>query len=196
MPEVILIRLVRTPGALQSTRRILRCRHHNFPVLKNMAKKVVISKKNNEKLIKNAFARISRPNGTAPECPRAHMALRPNVLAPKYLRPDVSRPNAVYRFRLCVLKAEGLLQSKRFEIMEKLYTLKALLKMAGESMHTPHPTPLYPPLAISYRNRQRSLAYFSHLAPLILLFLLKSRAKRGPNAPPPYMRSCLFDSRY
>ena len=34
-------------------------------------------------------------------------------------------------------------------------------------MHTPHPTPLDPPLAISYKNHQKSLAYFSHLAPLI-----------------------------
>ena len=25
--------------------------------------------------------------------------------------------------------------------MEKLYTLKTFLKMAGEKMHTPHPTP-------------------------------------------------------
>ena len=34
-----------------------------------------------------------RPNGTASKCPRAHMTLRANVLAPKCLRPDVSRPN-------------------------------------------------------------------------------------------------------
>ena len=49
-------------------------------------------------------------------------------------------------------------------------------------MHAPHPTilyPLYPPLAISYRNHQKSLAYFSHLAPLILFFLLKGAIKRG-----------------
>ena len=63
--------------------------------------------------------------------------------------------------------------------MEKLYTSKVFLKMAGKRMHTPHPTPLYPPLAISYRNYQKSLAYFSHLAPLILFFLLKGRVKGG-----------------
>ena len=63
--------------------------------------------------------------------------------------------------------------------MEKLYTSKAFLKMAGGRMHTPHPTSLYPPKAISYRNHQKSLAYFSHLAPLILFFLLKGRVKRG-----------------
>ena len=32
-------------------------------------------------------------------------------------------------------------ESKRFEIMEKLYTSKTFLKMAGGRMHTPHPTP-------------------------------------------------------
>ena len=45
-------------------------------------------------------------------------------------------------------------------------------------MHTSYPTPLYSPLAISYRNHQKSLPYFSPLAPLILFFLLKGRIKR------------------
>ena len=64
--------------------------------------------------------------------------------------------------------------------MEKLYTLKAFLKMAGGRMHTPHPTPQ----AISYRNHQKSLAYFSHLAPLILFFFTKrqSQKKEGGGA--------------
>ena len=48
--------------------------------------------------------------------------------------------------------------------MGKLYTSKTFLKMAGGRMHTPHPTPL----AISYINHQKSLAYFSHLEPLNL----------------------------
>ena len=45
---------------------------------------------------------------------------------------------------------------------------------------------LYPPLTISYRNHQKSLAYFSHLPPLILFFLLKDKVKRRgawPSAP-------------
>ena len=63
--------------------------------------------------------------------------------------------------------------------MEKLYTSKTFFKMAGGRMHIPHPTPFYPPLAISYRNYQKSLAYFSHLAPLILFLLPKGRVKRG-----------------
>ena len=33
--------------------------------------------------------------------------------------------------------------------MEKLYSSKAFLKMAGERMHTPYPTPMDPPLAIA-----------------------------------------------
>ena len=51
--------------------------------------------------------------------------------------------------------------------------------MAGGRMHISHPTPLDSPLTISYGNHQKNLAYFSHLAPLVLLFLLKGRVKRG-----------------
>ena len=58
--------------------------------------------------------------------------------------------------------------------------------MAGGGMHTPHLNPLDPSLAISYRNHQKSLAYFSHLAPLTLFFFTKKRSQKGgtwPNAP-------------
>ena len=63
--------------------------------------------------------------------------------------------------------------------MEKLYTgtLKTFLKMGGGRMHTTHPTPLDPPLAISYRNHQKSMAYFSHLAPLLLFLLTKRQSQ-------------------
>ena len=47
-------------------------------------------------------------------------------------------------------------------------------------MHTPHPTPLDPTLAISYRNHQKSLAYFSHLTPLVLFFFTKRQSQKGP----------------
>ena len=47
--------------------------------------------------------------------------------------------------------------------MKKLHTSKIFFKMAGGSMHTPHPTPVDPPLATSYRNHQKSLAYFSEV---------------------------------
>ena len=71
---------------------------------------------------------------------------------------------------------------------EKWYTPKTLLKMAGRRMHTSHPTPLDPPLTISYRNHQKSLAYFSHLAPLILLFFTKRQSQKGGDGtmPPKY----------
>ena len=68
-------------------------------------------------------------------------------------------------------------------------TSKTFLKMAGGKMHTPHPTPLHKALAIScrsYRTHQKSLALFSHMAPLILFFLLKGKVKGGgawSNAP-------------
>ena len=46
------------------------------------------------------------------------------------------------------------------------------------------------PLVISYRNYQKSVAYFSLLAPSILFFLLKGGVKRGEgawhNGPPKY----------
>ena len=53
--------------------------------------------------------------------------------------------------------------------MEKLYASKNFLKVAGGRMHNPHPTPLNPLLAINCRNHQKSVAYFSHLAPLVVL---------------------------
>ena len=52
----------------------------------------------------------------------------------------------------------------------KLYSLKTQLKTAGEGVHTPYPTTMDPPLAISYTNHQKSLAYFSYLAPFALLY--------------------------
>ena len=52
--------------------------------------------------------------------------------------------------------------------MKKLYASNTFSITAGGRKHTPHPTPIGPPLAISYGNHQKSLAYFSHLAPLIL----------------------------
>ena len=59
--------------------------------------------------------------------------------------------------------------------MEKLHTSKEFLKMAFGRMHSPHPTTLHPPLAISYRSHQ----YFSHLAPLILFFFTKRQSQMG-----------------
>ena len=66
--------------------------------------------------------------------------------------------------------------------MEKLCASKTFLKMAGRRMYIPYPIPLDLPLAISYRINQKNLAYFRHLAPLVLFFLLKGRVKRGGGA--------------
>ena len=65
--------------------------------------------------------------------------------------------------------------------MENLYrpTSKTFLEMAGGRMHTPHSTPLDLPLAISYRNYQKSMAYFSHLALSVLFFFTKKLSQRG-----------------
>ena len=59
-------------------------------------------------------------------------------------------------------------------------------------MHIPHPTPLDSPLAVSYRNHQKNLAYFSHLAPLVLFLFTKRQSQReGGMAQWPYA----FESR-
>ena len=63
--------------------------------------------------------------------------------------------------------------------MEKLYASQTFLKMAGGRMHIPHSIPLDLPLAISYRNHQKSLTYFSHLAPLVLFFFTKRQRQKG-----------------
>ena len=51
--------------------------------------------------------------------------------------------------------------------------------MAGGRMDTPHPTPLDPPLVISYKSHRKSLVYFSHLARLILFFFTESHRQKG-----------------
>ena len=63
--------------------------------------------------------------------------------------------------------------------MKKLYTSTTFSKTAGGRRHTPHPTSLGPPLAISYENHQKSLAYSSHMAPLILLIFYQKAKSRG-----------------
>ena len=57
--------------------------------------------------------------------------------------------------------------------------IKNIVESGWWRMHTPHPTLLDLPLAISYRNHQKSLAYFSSLAPLLLFFLIERRSQKG-----------------
>ena len=66
----------------------------------------------------------------------------------------------------------------------KIVYIKNVFENGWWRMHAPRPTPLDPPLAISYRNHQKGLAYFSHLAPLILLFFTKKRCQKGGRAWP------------
>ena len=66
--------------------------------------------------------------------------------------------------------------------MEKLYTSKTLLKMAGGRMHTPHSTPLDPPLANGHKLQKPSKkpGVFQSLDTInFFIFLLKGRVKRG-----------------
>ena len=71
-----------------------------------------------------------------------------------------------------------LISNKEIRNFGKIVYIKTYLKMAGGRMHTPHPNPLGPLLAIIYRNHQKSLAYFSHLAPLILFLFTKRQSER------------------
>ena len=66
----------------------------------------------------------------------------------------------------------------------KAVYMKNIFENGWWRMHTPHPTPLDLPLVISYRNRQKSLAYFSYLAPLFLFFFTDRRSqKKGGHGP-------------
>ena len=62
--------------------------------------------------------------------------------------------------------------------MEKLYTLKTFLKMAGGKMHTPHLTPGSVP-GYKHQKPSKESAYSSHLAPLTLFFFTKRQSQKG-----------------
>ena len=95
----------------------------------------------------------------------------------------------VRTFSIMRVKAQGLLLSKRYEIMEKLYISKTFLKMACGRMHIAYssPCPLVSAPGHKLQKPLKELAYFSHLAPLLLFFLLKGRVKtrreHGPMSP-------------
>ena len=65
----------------------------------------------------------------------------------------------------------------------KIVCIKIILENGwwedGGTMHIPYPTPLDSPLAISYRNHQKNLAYFCHLAPLVMFFFAKRQSQKG-----------------
>ena len=72
--------------------------------------------------------------------------------------------------------------------MQTLCTSKIFLKTAGGKMHTPHPTP-WIRLRHNYRNHRKSLAYFRHLIPLILLFFTKKQSQKGGGGHGPMVHS-------
>ena len=83
---------------------------------------------------------------------------------------------------LCLLKALGLLLSKRFEIMEKLYLRKTFFKMAGGGMHPLHPLWIHScggEHSLNCKSHQKSLAYFSHLE-TFCPFTKRQSQKQGP----------------
>ena len=63
--------------------------------------------------------------------------------------------------------------------MEKLYTSKALLKMANGWMHSPHPIPLYPPLSHKLQKLLKESGIFQSL--VAISFVLFTR-RDGPMA--------------
>ena len=67
----------------------------------------------------------------------------------------------VSTFSIMLAYDERLIPVEEVRNYGKLYrpTSKAFLKMTDGRIHTPHSTPLDPPLAISYRNHQKSLAF-------------------------------------
>ena len=79
-----------------------------------------------------------------------------------------------------ITRAQGvrLIAIEEVQNYGKIVYILNTFKMAGGRMHTPYPTPLDPPLAISYR----CFTYFSHLAPLTLLFFTKRQSQKGRGA--------------
>ena len=104
----------------------------------------------------------------------------------------------VRTFSIMRVKAQGLLLSKRFDIMEKLYTTKTFLKMAGGRMHIAYSSPCPPVSAPGHKLQKalKELAYFSHLAPLLLFFLLKDRVRKGREHGPMPSLNTLLTSAY
>ena len=71
--------------------------------------------------------------------------------------------------------------------MVKLYASKTFPKMAGGRMHTPHATPLDPPLAITTKASKES-GIFKSLGTINYIFFTKRQGQKGSprhNGPPP-----------
>ena len=79
-----------------------------------------------------------------------------------------------------VMRAQGVrvIAIEKVRNYEKIVYIKIFENGWKEDAY-PLSYPLDPPLAISYRNHQKSQAYFSHLALLALFFFTKRRSQKG-----------------
>ena len=68
---------------------------------------------------------------------------------------------------------------RKVQNYKKIVYIKNIFENGYGRMHIPHSTPLDSPLAISYRNHLKNLAYFSHLSPLVLFFFTKRQSQKG-----------------
>ena len=83
---------------------------------------------------------------------------------------------------LCVRKAYC---NRRGSNFGKIVLSKTLLeKTGGKDTYTSHPSPLDPPMAISYKNHQKGLAYFSHWHH-VFSFTKRESQKGGHGTMPP-----------
>ncbi len=81
-----------------------------------------------------------------------------------------------------IMRASGvtLIAIEEVENSGKIVYIKNIFENGWWRKHTPHLTPLDPPLAISYRNHQKSVAYmFQSLGTIILFFFTKKRSQKG-----------------
>ena len=85
---------------------------------------------------------------------------------------------------MCALGVR-LLLSKRFEIMEKLYTSKALLKMASGRMHSPHSIPLYPHQGHKLQKLTKKSGVFQSLGTINFVLFTKMLSQKGGMSPWP-----------
>ena len=85
----------------------------------------------------------------------------------------------VRTFSIMPLHGIRRISIKEFEIMKKIVYIKNIFENGWWEDAYPSFYPLDPSLAISNRHHQKNLAYFSHLAPLILFFFTKRQSQKG-----------------
>ena len=101
----------------------------------------------------------------------------------KLFDPNLSASQNMMHFvrTFSIMRAQGvrLIANEEVRNYGKIVYIQNNFENGWYKMHTPHPTPLDPPLAISYRNHQKSMAYFSYLAQLILFLFTKRQSQKG-----------------